>query len=265
MTIISVDNYLASSRQNIVLKRTASRTTIANSWFSVLDLAGDPGAGVLAGTSTAAGVVPTDATAGFPTINAFGGSATGYLSRFEFGSTVACRIRLYDMLFKAGAYAFNAATTLAAQPSFSSRVPGGTDFTGLEIWTEAVTAYTGNQSLAVTYTNEGGTAARTTGTVATGVAPTIGRCIQLPLQAGDSGVQKIESVTGTVATVGTHNILVLRPLITGRVIAANMGDLFDFIKCGLPQVFADSALMMLIEADSTATGIPDLFLEVANK
>lgn len=264
MAIVSLDNYIAAPKQNALIRKTATRVTVANTWFSVFDLAGDPGAGTLAGTSTAAGVVPTDATAGVPVINAFGGSATGYLTRVEFGSSVACRLRVYDMLFKAGAYAFNAAVTLAAQPSFSSRVPGGTDFKGLEIWTETVTAYTGLQSIAVTYTNENGTAAHTTGTVATGVAPTVGRMTLLPLQAGDAGVQKIESVTGTVATVGTHNILVLRPLWTGRVIAANMGDLHDMIRVGMPQVWTDSALIAIVNADSTSSGIDDLMLEIAN-
>lgn len=264
MTIASLDNYLAAVKQNIPYRKTATRTTVANVWFSLFDIAGDPGAGTLAGTSTAAGVVPTDATAGCPVINAFGGSATGYLSRVEFGSTVACRIRIFDLLFKAGAYAFNAATTLSGQPSYSSRVPGGTDFKGLEIWSETVTAYTGNQSLAITYTDQDGNTGATTGTVATGVAPTVGRCFQLPFAAGDSGVQKIESVTGTVATVGTHNVLVLRPLWTGRVIAANMGDLHDMIRVGLPQLFADSALYALYCCDSTSSGIPDIFMEVAN-
>ena len=163
---------------------------------------------MLAGTSTTAGVVPTDATAGTPAVSAFGASATGYLSQVEFGSSVACRIKIFDMLFKAGAYAFNAAVTLAAQPSFSSRVPGGTDFTDTQIWIEFVTASTGVQSVAVTYTNQAGVAAKTTGVVVT-AAGTIGRMFQMPLAAGDTGVQKIDSVTGTVATVGTFNVLVL--------------------------------------------------------
>lgn len=264
MAITTLDGYIAAPKQNVILRKTATRVSVANSWFSVFDLAGDPGAGTLAGTSTAAGVVPTDATAGCPVINAFGGTATGYLSRVEFGSSVASRLRLYDMLFKAGAYAFNAATTLSGQPSFSSRVPGGTDFKSLEIWVETVTAFTGNLSIAVTYTNENGTTGHTTGTIATGIAPTVGRMIQLPLAAGDAGVQKIESVTATVATAGTFNILVLRPLWTGRVIAANMGDLHDMIRVGLPQVWADSAFYALVNADSTSTGIPDLMFEVAN-
>lgn len=263
MAISTVDGYVAAAKQLVPWKKTATRTTVANGWFSLFDVAGLPGAGTLAGSSTAAGVVPTDATAGCPPINAFGGGAKGYLSRVEFGSTVACRLRLYDLLFKAGAYAFNANTALSAQPSYSGRLPN-TDYKGLEIWVEQVTAATGNQAVNVTYTNEGGTGSRTTGAIGIGAAPTVGRCWQLPLQSGDAGVQKIDNVAGSVATVGTFNVLVLRPLWTGRVIAANQGDLHDMLRTGLREIFADSALFGLVNADSTSSGIPDIEAEVAN-
>ncbi len=264
MALTSWDGFIAAAKQPISMMKTASRTSIAAAWFSVFDLAGNPGAGTLAGTSTAAGVVPTDATAGCPVINAFGGSATGYLAQVDFGSSVAARLKLFDMLFKAGAYAFNANTTLAAQPSYSSRVSGGTDFSDTMIWIECVTAFTGNMSVAVTYTNQAGTTGRTTGTVALGTAPTLGRMVQLPLQAGDTGVQKIESVVATVATAGTFNVLVLRPLWSGRAKIANDGDVHDLAKTGMPVVYADSALIMVVAADSTATGIPEIELVVAN-
>jgi hypothetical protein len=143
-------------------------------------------------------------------------------------------------------------------------VLGGTDFTNTEIWIEAVTAFTGNQSIAITYTNQAGTTGRTTGTIATGVAPIVGRMLQLPLAAGDTGVQKIESVVSTVSTAGTFNVLVLRRLWAGRVIVANWGDTHDFLKTGMPIVFADSALMPIVQPDSTATGLFELVAEVIN-
>lgn len=261
MAITTLDALIGSVKQRSGYKKTASRVTVANSWFTLFDLAGSPGAGTLAGSSTAAGVVPTDAIAGFPPINAFGGANLGYLGNVDFSNTVAARIRIYDLLFKAGAYAFNANTALAAQPSFLSRIPGGTaaDCAGItEIWAEMVTAATGNQAVNVTYTNSAGTASRTTGATGIGAAPTVGRCWQLPLQAGDNGVSLITNVAGSVATVGTFNVLVLRPLWTGRVVAANFGDLHDYLRIGLPRLFEDSALYPLISADSTASGLPDI-------
>lgn len=265
MAITTQDGLVAAMASGqAVLFNKASMTTVASAWFSPFAQAGNPGAGVLAGSSTAAGVVPTDATVGCPVINAFGGANTGYISAIDFGNTVASRLRICDMLFKAGAYSFNSNVSLASQPSYSSRVPGGTDYKGTEIWIECVTAFTGNMSVAVTYTNQDGTAGRTTGTVATGTAPTVGRMIQLPLQAGDTGVQKIESVVGSVATVGTFNVLVLRPLWMGRCRAANDGLTHGPDMTDLPQVFADSALFLQVSADSTASGVPDLNLGIIN-
>lgn len=262
MAITTWDGYIGSAKQPISIAKVVSRTAVATSWFSVFDVAGNPGAGVLAGTSTTTGVVPTDATPGCPTINAFGGGATGYLAQVEFGSSVACRIKLFDLLWKGGAYAFNANTTGQTPTSFSSRVPGGTDFNGTQIWLEQVTAGTGIQSVAVIYTNQSGVAGRTTGTFATGVN-IVGRCWQLPLQAGDTG-GAVTGVVGSVATAGTFNILVMRPLWSGRVKIANDGDVHDFARTGSPVVYADSALVMYVAPDATATGVPEIELVIAS-
>lgn len=264
MAITSQDGWIAAAKQKMEMTKTGARTTVALIPFSMFEVAGSPGAGTLAGTSTTAGVVPTDATAGVPIINAFGGSATGYLGAVEFNSTVASRIELHDLLWKGGAYAFNANVTLSSQPSYSSRVPGGTDYTGLELWLECVTAFTGNQSIAITYTNQAGTTGRTTGTIATAVAPTVGRMYRMPLQSGDSGIQKIETVVSTVSTVGTFNVLVTRPLWAGRVPLAGFGDTHGLDKTGMPVVYTDSALMMIVQADSTSAGVPSLLFDIVN-
>lgn len=265
MAITTRDGLIAAmaAGQDIAWFKSAARTTVAGFWFSLFELAGNPGAGVLAGTSTTAGVVPDDTTAGFPPINSFGAGLTGYISGLDYGSSVASRFRLFDCLWKGGAYAFNAAVALSAQPSYSARIPGG-DYKGTQIWLETVTAFTGNQSIAITYTNQDGVAGRTTGTVATGVAPTLGRLFQMPLQAGDTGVQKIESVTSTVSTVGTFNVLVLRPLLGARVRIANDGGVKGPDLTGLPQVFDTSALYVMCAADGTTSGVPELQISVIN-
>lgn len=264
MAILSVNDFISSAKQQITLAKTASRTSVALIPFSVFDVAGQPGAGTLAVGNTANGLVPTDATAGYPEINAFGVGAKGYLSGVEFFSTVSGRLSLFDTLFSAGAYSFNANTTLSSQPSYSSRVPGGTDYSNTELWIEAVTAFTGNQSIAVTYTNQAGTTGCSTGTIATGVAPTVGRMLRLPLQAGDTGIRKIDSVVSTVATAGTFNVHIMRRLWTGRVGLANDGDVHDLLRIGFPEIYADSALRLVVAADGTSTGLPELLIGLAN-
>lgn len=263
MAITTVDGLVAALRQVIAFNKTASRTSIAAIPFTIYDLAGTPGAGSLSVGNTANGIVPTDATTGAPVIDAFSGVNIGYIAKVDFSNTVASRLIVYDRLFSAGTYAFNAAQTLASQPSYAGRLPN-TNYKGLELWVEVVTAFTGNMSIAVTYTNQDGVTARTTGTIATGVAPTLGRMIRLNLQAGDTGIQKIESITATVATVGTFNVHVMRKLWSGRVKFANDGDVHEFTKTNLPQVYTDSSLFYVVNADSTSTGLPTIDIDIVN-
>jgi hypothetical protein len=275
MPINTHDNYVASAKQAISLnKSVTTRSTVGTGWFSMFDMAGNPGAGTLAGTSTTSGVVPTPATvAGYPLINAFGGAATGYLTGIDYGNTAASRMAVWDEVFKAGAYAFTAGTTaLTAQPSYSTRMPNGTDFTNTQIWVQISTAFvTGTAwQVQVTYTNQSGITGRTSVILPAQAAAglTLGREYQLGLQAGDTGVQKIESVIvtngGTTMTAGAFNILVVRPLWMGRVRASNDGDVHDYIKLGLPQVFATSALALQVCPDGGTSGQPELWLEIAN-
>jgi hypothetical protein len=264
MAITTLDGLIAAAKQRVQIVKTASRTSVGGAWFSVFDQAGNPGAGTLAGTSTTTGVVPTSsATNGVPRLNAFGGGATGYVTGVEFASSVTCRVMLFDLLWKAGPYAFNANTSANTPASYASRVPGGTDFTNTEIWLEQVTAGTLVQNVNVTYINQSGTAGRSTGTVATAVN-IVGRMWQLPLQAGDSGVQGVTGVVGSVASAGTFNILVLRPLWVGRVIVANFGDIHDYLRVGMPAITAEAALGIAVLADSTATGLPEMMVTIAN-
>lgn len=274
MPIQSWDGYLASAKQSMSFFKSAPRTSIASAWFSLFDLAGNPGAGTLTGANATNGVVPTNAsTTGHPAINAFGAAATGYLTQIDFGNTVACRMKLFDMVFKAGSYAFIGQTNaLTAQPSYSTRVPGGTDFTDCQIWVEVSTAFASGTAwqVQVTYTNQAGVTGRTgaiSGVFLSG-ALTLGRMFQLGLQAGDTGVRVIESVivtnNATAMTLGAFNILVMRPLWSGRCRAPNDGDVHDVTKTGMPILFSSSALVLIVSADGTSTGVPELEFVIAN-
>jgi len=267
VAITTLDGWIASAKQRVTLKKTATRTTVALRWFSLFDLAGLPGAGTLAIGNTANGVVHTDATAGYPTINTFGGGNAGHIGRCEFSNTVLCRLALYDRLFSCGAYAFNANTNLASQPSFLGRVPGATAALTAgctELWAEQVTTATLVQNVNVRYTDETGTAGKQTGATAPSAAPTVGSMWQLPCAAGCKGVSLIENVTGTVASAGTFNVHVMRPLGEVRIGVANATEIMDFIRTGMPQVFDSSALVVIVRPDSTGAGLVDVTFDVVN-
>lgn len=270
MAINSHDDYLSSFRQMVPHMKTASLTSVAGIWFSGFALAGNPPAGTLAVGNTLNGIVPTSSSpAGYPGISAFPSGGKGYLTRFGFSSSVACNIQLVDKLFSAGAYAFNASASLGSQPSFASRVPldgGGVnpDYRGLEIWLETVTAFTGNQSIRIVYTGGDGNS-KDTGVIATGVAPTVARIFRVPMVDG-TGVQRIDQIISSVATVGTFNVHVVRPLTPAlRVPVAYYAGLLDILGTGMPEVFATSALDVVVAADSTARGLPTCYAEIAAK
>jgi len=265
MPITTLDGYIASQKQIFpYIKTIGLGTTPAHAYFSLFGLAGQPGLGIMNVGNTANGLVHTSATAGYPLINAFATGADGYLSRAMCTWNTTGRLFLYDRLFVAGAYAFNADVTLVNQPSYASRVPNGVNFNGLEIWVEQDTSATGNQAVQVDYVNQAGVAGRTTGAVGIGAAPVGLRCWRLFLQSGDSGVQRIDRVRGTVATAGTFNVMVLRPLWTGHIPVVGVNVLHDMLSTGLPQVWSTSALYVIVSPAGATTGTPMLQLEVAS-
>lgn len=267
MAIATFDDFVGAAKTRVQISKTATATTVAAQWHTLFDRAGSPGAGSLAVGNTSAGVVPTSATSGCPILPTTSGGQVLYLAGVDFGSTVASRLRIYDRLYHVGSVSMTslATTTLSSQPSYSTRLPS-TSYNGLEIWLEFNTAVSATATtVAVTYTDQDGTAGATTGATATLSGFVTGRMLRMPLAAGDSGVQKIESIIvgGTVATTGTVNVIVARPLFTGRVMIANGGDSYGLERLLLQQIYTGSALTAMVCADSTSSGVPDMDLTVA--
>jgi hypothetical protein len=117
----------------------------------------------------------------------------------------------------------------------------------------------------VTYTNEAGVTGRSTGAISVN-GLTTRRVVPMPLQAGDKGVQKIESVIvgGTVATTGTFNVIVARRLDEFDIRVANAMDAHAWDATGAPEVFTDSALWPVVQPDSTTGGAMTLSTTVIN-
>ncbi len=248
MTITTLDGLIAANKVVRPLHRTAGLTTVAGGWFTNFHIAG-ANAGVLAGGETTppantVGRVPTDTIPGYPDIP--WSSLRTYISRLGAMNTVAGQMRLFDRLWVGGSYTFNANVAVTSG-SWASRVSyngGSADYKGLEIWAEQVTVATGNQAVTVQYTDQDGNTGATTIAQGIGAAPTAARCWQIPLAAGDSGVQAISNVLGTVATVGTFNVMVLRPIVD-IYLPANAMSLMNWADLGLPEIFNDSALYAL--------------------
>lgn len=267
MAILTENDYISATKQVLEFTRTATRTSANNgAYCSVIDLAGHPGAGVLAVGNTTTGVVPTDATPGYPAITNFAGGATGYLTRAAWTSINVGRMVLYDRLWHAGAIAQAAGVTTHAasgDPSpYSSRVPD-LDYSVCELWVECVVASTGSPNVVITYTNEAGVTGKTTPSLA--ISSILGRMTRIPLAAGDKGVLKVESSNFTGAGTGTFNVVVMRFLGDFRVVGANIGHSADLFNTGMPKVFENSALMIVHSPDATTAGSFEFRAEIASK
>lgn len=257
----SVDHYIGATKQ--LLPSYAAAATVTSSWW-VAQYAiptAQPGQGTVAGSSTAAGVVPTSGTPGFLPINAFSGAARGYLTRVMYGNQTAARkIALFDMLWKGGAYAFNANVSLSGQPSYASRIPQG-DYGCTELYLEAVTGFTGNLTVTIGYNDQDGNSS-TTGAYATGVAPAGNRWVPIPFASGDCGIQRVNSVLGAVSSAGTFNIVVVRKLWVGWVHILNSGGDDTLFDTGMPEIYDDSALLVAHGPDLGLN--PEMLVEIAS-
>lgn len=268
MAITSGDGYIAAAKQIFPYTKTAV-TTVANTRYSIAQASGTPGSLTLLGPATPAGGLLTDATAGMPTINAFGGGATGYLTRVQWASSVPSRIELWDKIFAVGITSTQMGTlqtlTLSGQPSILSRTPDGAG-NGLRIFLEIATTLGATATtIAVTYTNSAGVSGRATGATGSLSGFVAGRWVEMALQAGDSGVQKIDTVVvGGATNTGALNVIIARPLWTNGPRVANGNGVDGIDRTGMPIVVETAALVATVIPDSTSTGTPDLLFEIAN-
>jgi hypothetical protein len=268
MTIASRDDLIAAAKEWARINKTATATTIANQPFSMLDVAGLPGAGSLS-IGAANGVVPDDTVAGYPSLQAFGGGAVGGIAVIDFSNTVTSRLTLYDRVWNSGSHALTPTGTvnLSSPPAIPvARLPGGS-YRNLEIFFEINVAVAASAvTLQAIYTNDDDVASRNTVVTGSLSGFTTRRLIPAALQAGDKGLKAMTGyiVGGTAAATGSFNIVVARRLWSARVPVANSGDVHGPDKTLNVQIFDTSALWPVVTADSTSSGQPELLLGVAN-
>lgn len=170
--------------------------------------------------NTTSGVLFTDASAGAFPLDPLASGETYEISKAALriraaNSGVYLVASLCDRIWGAGT--FNATTvgttTFSGTPSLAGRVPPGGDYTSFELVAEFVTALTGTVVATASYTNESGVAGRTATLTAvsnSGYTAANG-CSQFALQAGDRGIQSVQSLTiSSAGTAGTFNIIVAR-------------------------------------------------------
>ena len=115
----------------------------------------------------------------------------------------------------------------------------------------------GTPTITVSYTNQAGTSGRTgTNIDATSASSTAGSFFRIGLQAGDTGVRSVQSVTLSATwTSGTMNLVAYRVLAVVEVTTANVGNAIDAVTGGLPQMHNGSVPFLIGMANSATSGI----------
>lgn len=268
---LTLDKLLGASRQIIPMFKSNSITTTVANPFTLIDRAGYPVAGSLNPASTTNGTVPTDATTGFPTIDAFGGGNRGYLSHVDVLMPVTGMIEIYDVLFWAGQTTIPTAGTttvaLTSIPSFATRVPyksdGATrDYNQVQLFLQASVAWSNHAHTAsIDYTDQDANAANT-GNISTQNLG-VNRWLRMPLASGDTGVQTITGykLNGIASATGAVTAVAARRLFGARIVQGSW--FWGPDQTGLPEVFADSALLLVARMDSTSSSTPAVTLTIS--
>lgn len=229
-----------------------------NGVVTACDVAGTAGSG--GAVSLGTHVLPDPASGGW------------YLTRFGLVAAVANTYALLDVLwYNTGLVVTTTTAQAITTPTFPARdVNGSTNGEGLQIALLTTTANTNAAVISnttVSYTNSDGTAGRTaTFFAAVGfqapATPVLGTWMPFQLQAGDTGVRSIQSVTlGTSYGAGALTLVVYKVLAVEGVPAANLpsGSLVSraTINPGV-RVWNDSCFWR-VTMGSTATTAPSIY------
>jgi hypothetical protein len=144
----------------------------------------------------------------------------------------------------------------------------GAESAGNEIWVEIFSAIGSTATtISASYTNQDGTAGRTTQLTAIGGTglQEVQRFIRLPLQQGDTGVRSVESITltATTGTAGDIGVVIARRLAIANIYGVGLGIVRDFITGhpGPPEIKTGAALFFAWLAASTTPPQLDLGLQ----
>lgn len=193
----------------------AAQAPIVGFWTSLWTYAGTPGVG---GANPGAVAVCTSATSGAAPLTNPGGGRQLWMVSLAASLTGAGSLLCYDRLLQIGGLSGTVTTAQSVQSGSGVILTRYTTGVGNQIGVEIYNTAIGTTLTTITasYTNQAGTAGRTT------VAVSIGstnfreaqRIIWLPLQDGDTGVRSVETVTlaATTGTAGNFGVFIAHPI-----------------------------------------------------
>lgn len=273
MAITTLDGVIAGFRPAMKIAKAVTATLVAGRPASLWPLAGSPGAGAFDNTLNGVVLSSTSALVNgqIPHYNPASGNA--YLARLQANATQSGTLLLLDRLWHNGGYTI---TSTSAQnsttPTWPSRCPtSGTDDTPattghavlLAVEISAATG-AGTPTITISYTNQAGTAGRTaTNIIATVASSAIGATYFIGLQAGDTGVRSVQSLTLSATwTSGTMNLVAYRELAALELPGAFIPNAIDAITGGLARIYDGTVpWMVFVPNTTTATNVQGSYME----
>lgn len=273
MAITTLDGVIAGMRPPMKIAKAVTATLVAGRPASLWSLAGSPGAGGFDTTLNGVTLSSTSALVNgqIPHYDPVSGNA--YLARLQANATQAGTLLLLDRIWHNGGFTI---TSTAAQnitsPTWPSRCPtSGTDDTPstnghavlLAVEVSAATG-AGTPTITISYTNQAGTASRSaTNIIATVASSAIGATYFIGLQAGDTGVRSVQSLTLSATwTSGTINLVAFRELAALELPGAFIPNAIDAITGGLPRLYNGTVpWLVLVPNTTTASNIQGSYME----
>jgi hypothetical protein len=263
MAISSMDTLVAamtaSTAQVLTWHKSAITADAAGTYSDLFFAAGNPGAGQVPAAASVGGTSYSGtADAGLVFTPPIGGQLT-YVLSWSVGNSLTGTVMLYDRLWACSGLATGAgATTTITGMTPVTRYNGGEGALLWYVCFVAPGAQPSGLTITASYTNSDGVSGRTGSIVMSAGAPPVAQYQAYPftLQAGDKGVQSVQSVTNSVAafTGGSHGLMICKTLMSAPCPIGSNGILVDGLKMGLPQIDDDASLNFMMLAGSANTG-----------
>jgi hypothetical protein len=267
MAITSLDQVLAGAQPCIAYAKNVTATLVAGRPTSLFALTGNPGPGTANTGLTGANYVSSSTVPNGIIYHKDPSSGNSYLARFLAHCTQPGVVLLLDRLWDCGPAVSSTSAQTISQPTLPARDALGTsNGLGVQLAIEIVAATSSTAAVInVSYTNSGGTASRT-GTfidLPTAAANAIGNFYRIGLQAGDQGVQSVQSVTfSTDWTSGTLALVAYRVLAKLELTQAFVPNAIDALTSGFPQLYNGVCpFVVFIPNTTTASYLTGCYVE----
>jgi hypothetical protein len=267
MAITTLDGALAGMMPPVPFAKAVTGTMVAGRPWSTWALAGTPGAGSFDTTLAGVALSSTSAQVNGQLRHVNPGSGNAYLAGLTATAAQAGLLLLCDRLWHNGGFTITSATSQTVNSAaFPARDnDGSTNGVGVVLGMEiSATCGAAAPTITVGYTNSANTSGRTaTNSFATANSPAAGSFFPIGLQAGDSGVRSVQSVTLSVSWVsGTMNLVAYRVLAAIPLAGAFIPNAVDALTSGFPRLYNGAVpFLMFIPNTTTTSNISGVYQE----